>query len=71
MMRAVRFIFRGGAWNRGRRDAAGCAVAVDRGTLRLHYLQKPIGYERYAIARDGGELQLTTSTSLTAAAVCS
>ena len=26
---------------------------VERGTLRLHYVQKPIGYERYEIAPDG------------------
>jgi imidazolonepropionase-like amidohydrolase len=33
---------------------------VERGTLRLHYVQKPIGYERYAIARDGDTLTLTS-----------
>src|SRR5471032_1414997 len=26
---------------------------VERGTLRLHYVQKPIGYERYEVVRDG------------------
>src|SRR5712675_2344411 len=26
---------------------------IERGTLRLHYVQKPIGYERYQVARDG------------------
>src|SRR5213593_3497826 len=26
---------------------------IERSTLRLHYVQKPIGYERYEIAPDG------------------
>src|SRR6476660_852740 len=26
---------------------------IERGTLRLHYVQKPIGYERYEVASDG------------------
>jgi imidazolonepropionase-like amidohydrolase len=32
------------------------APVVERGTLRLHYVQKPIGYEHYTVARagDGG-----------------
>ena len=28
-------------------------AAIERGTLRLHYVQKPIGYERYEVTRDG------------------
>src|SRR5207245_924743 len=33
---------------------------VERGILRLHYVQKPIGYERYEIVRDGDDLKLTS-----------
>jgi len=39
--------------------------AVERGTLRLHYLQKPIGEERYEIVRDGDGLRLTTDFDFT------
>ena len=28
-------------------------ASIERGTLRLHYVQKPIGYERYEVTRDG------------------
>ena len=28
-------------------------ASIERGTLRLHYVQKPIGYERYELAPDG------------------
>jgi imidazolonepropionase-like amidohydrolase len=38
---------------------------VERGTLRLHYIQKPIGYERYAIARDGAGLTLSADFDFT------
>ena len=43
----------------------------ERGTLRLHYVQKPIGYERYEIVRDGagsptaGALTLTSDFDFT------
>jgi len=33
--------------------------AIERGTLRLHYVQKPIGYERYEVTRDGPEDAIT------------
>jgi cytosine/adenosine deaminase-related metal-dependent hydrolase len=33
---------------------------VERGTLRLHYVQKPIGYERYEIAREMDAMQAAT-----------
>jgi imidazolonepropionase-like amidohydrolase len=39
--------------------------AMERGTLRLHYVQKPIGYERYEIARDGDVLTLTSDFDFT------
>src|SRR5256885_12771253 len=42
------------------RDAAG-EDPVERGTLRLHYVQKPIGYERYTIARAGDGTQTLQS----------
>ncbi len=38
---------------------------VERGTLRLHYVQKPIGYERYEIARTADSLQLTSDFDFT------
>jgi imidazolonepropionase-like amidohydrolase len=38
---------------------------MERGTLRLHYVQKPIGYERYEIARDGDALTLTSDFDFT------
>jgi imidazolonepropionase-like amidohydrolase len=38
---------------------------AERGTLRLHYVQKPIGYERYAIARDGTGVTLTAEFDFT------
>jgi imidazolonepropionase-like amidohydrolase len=39
--------------------------AGERATLRLHYVQKPIGYERYEIARDGDALTLTSDFDFT------
>jgi imidazolonepropionase-like amidohydrolase len=38
---------------------------VEQGTLRLHYVQKPIGYEKYTITRDGDELQLASDFDFT------
>ena len=38
---------------------------VERGTLRLHYVQKPIGYEKYEIVRDGDVLTLTSDFDFT------
>src|SRR3954465_2214478 len=38
---------------------------LERGTLRLHYVQKPIGYERYEIARQGDTLTLTSDFAFT------
>jgi len=35
---------------------------IERGTLRLHYVQKPIGYERYQVARDGAGDGLTLTS---------
>jgi imidazolonepropionase-like amidohydrolase len=43
----------------------GAAAPIERATLRLHYVQKPIGYERYEIARDGDALQLTSDFDFT------
>ena len=40
-------------------------IPIERGTLRLHYVQKPIGYERYAIVKDGAALQLTSEFDFT------
>ena len=54
---------------RGRAPAGGGGAAADepieRGTLRLHYVQKPIGYERYTIARDGDALRLSSDFDFT------
>ncbi len=33
---------------------------AEEGTLRLYYLQLPLGYERYSLSRDGGDLLLTS-----------
>jgi imidazolonepropionase-like amidohydrolase len=41
------------------------AGPIERGTLRLHYVQKPIGYERYEIVRDGDALKLTSDFDFT------
>src|SRR5579872_515540 len=38
---------------------------IERGVLRLHYVQKPIGYERYEIGRDGDALLLTSDFDFT------
>ena len=38
---------------------------MEQGTLRLHYVQKPIGVERYQIVRDGGMLQLSSDFDFT------
>ena len=35
---------------------------IERGTLRLHYVQKPIGYERYEIVHDGAGDGLTLTS---------
>jgi hypothetical protein len=39
--------------------------AAERATLRLHYVQKPIGYERYEIAHDGDTLTVTSEFDFT------
>jgi imidazolonepropionase-like amidohydrolase len=43
------------------------AQPIERGTLRLHYVQKPIGYERYQIVHDavGDGLTLTSDFDFT------
>lgn len=38
---------------------------AEHGVLRLHYVQKAIGYERYAIRRDGDGLSLTADFDFT------
>ena len=38
---------------------------TERGTLRLHYVQKEIGFERYALAHDNGALTLTADVDFT------
>jgi imidazolonepropionase-like amidohydrolase len=43
----------------------GAPPAIEQGTLRLHYVQKPIGIERYRIAQDGGALQLSADFDFT------
>src|SRR5262249_46229432 len=40
-------------------------VPAEKGTLRLHYVQKPIGYERYGLVRDGDTFQLTSDFDFT------
>src|SRR5499427_5225898 len=38
---------------------------IERGTLRLHYVAKPIGYERYSIATDGDGVALSSDVDFT------
>src|SRR5437763_7059027 len=38
---------------------------VERGVLRLHYVAKPIGYERYTIAQDEHALTLSSDFAFT------
>jgi imidazolonepropionase-like amidohydrolase len=38
---------------------------IERGTLRLHYVQKPIGWERYTITRDGDALAMSSDFDFT------
>ncbi len=63
MIRAVRMILAvaaGVSW-----FAIGAPEPVERGVLRLHYVQKPIGYERYEVVRDGEGLALTSDFDFT------
>src|SRR3954452_5372354 len=39
--------------------------SIERGVLRLHYVQKPIGYERYEIVRSGDGLSMTADFDFT------
>jgi len=39
--------------------------SIERGTLRLHYVQKPIGYERYELVHDGEAMKLTSDFDFT------
>jgi imidazolonepropionase-like amidohydrolase len=45
--------------------AATAPEPVERGTLRLHYVQKPIGYERYTVTGEGDHLSLTSDFDFT------
>ena len=45
--------------------AGAAPESVEHGTLRLHYVQKPIGYEKYEIARDGETLTLSSDFDFT------
>ena len=38
---------------------------VEEGTIRLFYLQHPLGYERYTLSGDGGDLLLTSDFDFT------
>ena len=37
----------------------------EHASLRLHYVQKPIGVERYDVVRDGGRLRLSSAFEFT------
>ncbi|HZT78502.1 MAG TPA: amidohydrolase family protein [Vicinamibacterales bacterium] len=41
------------------------AAPAERGTIRLHYVEKPIGVEHYDIARDASGLHLTSDFEFT------
>jgi imidazolonepropionase-like amidohydrolase len=49
----------------GKPDPTQTGDPVERGTLRLHYVQKPIGYERYEVAREGDVLTMTSDFDFT------
>jgi len=38
---------------------------VEEATLRLYYLKLPLGFERYSLSRDGGDLVLTSDFDFT------
>src|SRR5205809_3734736 len=44
----------------GLATVAASVQPVERGSLRLFYIQKPIGLERYEIVRDGDRLKLSS-----------
>ncbi len=46
-------------------SAAQPPSTIEHGILRLHYVQKPIGIERYTLDRDGEFLQLTSDFDFT------
>src|ERR1041384_773197 len=46
-------------------DVPRAQSGVERGTLRLHYVQKPIGFERYEITHDAAGLQVTADFDFT------
>src|SRR3954470_17502142 len=46
-------------------DQSSAPNSVERGTLRLHYVQKPIGYEHYEVGRAGDTLTLTSDFDFT------
>src|SRR3954465_13619742 len=45
--------------------ARGDQPPIERGVLRLHYVQKPIGYERYEIVRGDDGLSMTSDFDFT------
>ena len=45
--------------------AAPAPDLVERGTVRLHYLQLPVGYERYEVSRDGEDRVLKSEFDFT------
>src|SRR5262249_8539170 len=63
MMRAMRSMFL--AATMSTLVALSQGAPLEKGILRLHYVQKPIGYERYEIVRDGDDLTLTSDFDFT------
>src|SRR5438477_594930 len=45
--------------------AQSAPAPVEQGTLRLHYVQKPIGVERYEVVHDVGGLRLAADFDFT------
>src|SRR5437773_5531903 len=41
------------------------STRIEQGTLRLHYVQKPIGVERYTVTREGDGLALASDFDFT------
>ncbi|MCU1385510.1 MAG: amidohydrolase [Acidobacteria bacterium] len=66
MIRAVRIILAAAlAASVITTTGAAAPEPVERGVLRLHYVQKPIGYERYEIVPDRDGLTLTSDFDFT------
>ena len=63
MIRAVRLMLAAAAI--GAVLVSGAPDPIERGILRLHYVQKPIGYEKYEVVREGDVLTVSSDFDFT------